>query len=84
MQDNQPQHSWVVSISSPYMWLIKTHDHVSVDKKDAQAHKVKALEGGMIWRRHQDHSRQCFVIDSVAKRVTAPAECQCFTVHRLS
>ena len=34
--------------------------------------KVKVLEGGMIWRKHQDHLRQRSVIDSEATCVIAP------------
>ena len=34
---------------------------------------MKVLEVGMIWRRHQDHLRERSVIDSEAKRATAPA-----------
>ena len=35
--------------------------------------KVKVLEGGMVWRRHQDQLRKRSVIDSQATRVTAPS-----------
>lgn len=44
-----------------------------VERSGPLSFKVKLLEGGMIWRRHQDHLRQRSVIDSEAKRAVNPS-----------
>ena len=43
-----------------------------INKCGPLSYKVKVLEGGMVWRRHQDQLRQRSVIDSDATRVVAP------------
>ena len=46
-----------------------------VQRSGPLSFKVKVLEGGMTWRRHQDHLRQRSVIDSEAKNFSAtPAQ----------
>ena len=43
-----------------------------VQRSGPLSFKVKVLEGGMTWRRHEDHLRQRSVIDSESKNFSAP------------